>query len=87
MANTLRATFAYTGTNFTRNYDLDISEDAISTAKAKTMAINESLAAGTAGGMSTFFVSDNGEPMKAISELKLITVTETILNLDEGSEA
>ena len=87
MASTIRATFAYEGTNFTRKYDLDIADDQIASAKAKVLAINASLEAGTAGGMSSFFVSDNGENMKEISALQLFTVTETVLDLNEGSDA
>lgn len=85
--NTLRATFAYENTNETRKYDLDISEDAIPNVKEKTLAINASLAAGTAGGMSSFFVSDNGNHMIKISNLELISITETVLDLTEGSDA
>lgn len=86
MADTLRATFAYEGTDFKRKYDLDIEQDQIANAKAKTIAFNASLAAGTSGGLSSFFVSDNGENLKEISALQLITVTETVLDLDEGSD-
>ena len=87
MSSTIRATFAYEGTEFTRKYDLDIEDEQIANAKAKALAINASLAAGTAGGLSSFFVSDNGENMKEISALQLITVTETVLDLDEGSDS
>lgn len=87
MANsTLRTTFAYENTNFTRTYDFDIeTEEAKTAAKQKVLNINSSLEAGTAGGLSSFFVSDNGENFTKISELKLITRTETPLDL-EGSE-
>lgn len=85
MANTLRATFSYQGTSFTRQYDLDIADEFIADAKQKVLNINSSLEAGTAGGLSSFFVSDNGENFTKISGLKLITRTETPLDL-EGSE-
>lgn len=83
MANsTLRATFAYEGTNFTRNYDFEIEDEFKADAKNKVLAINASMEAGTAGGLSTFFVSDNGENFIKISSAKIITVTETQLDLE-----
>lgn len=86
MANsTLRTTFAYENTNFTRTYDFDIeTEEAKTTAKQKVIDINSSLEAGTAGGLSSFFVSDNGENFVKISNAKIITIEETILDLEGG---
>lgn len=65
--------FGYKGTDFTRDYTIDgISSAALSEAQAKILAINESLAASTDGGLSDFFLADdfdgtNGKLDKIIS--------------------
>lgn len=52
--------FGYTGTDFTRDYTIEgISAAALSQAQAKILAINESLAASTDGGLADFFLADD----------------------------
>lgn len=77
MAKTAKLVFSYEDTEFTRTYNLE-AEDSISSGdcKAKILAINASLAAGTDGGLSDFFVSDIGERFVKISEARLIETTE-----------
>lgn len=53
-------TFGYSNTDVTRKYKFDVvSEEALEAAKDKILAINASLKAGTDGGLSTFFRSDD----------------------------
>lgn len=85
MANTIRLVASYENTNFTRQYDLDIEDEFVSTAKQKILDINASLTAGTSGGFNSFFVGENGENLESFTKAQLITVTETVLDL-EGSE-
>lgn len=79
--NTLRMTLGYVNSNQKRNYDFDISEEYISGAKAKVIAINDSLSGGTAGGFSSFFVDDAGNNLARIENLKLYRVTEEVIDL------
>ena len=51
----------------TRIYDFDCDDSLVTGVKDKIIAINASLQAGTAGGLSSFFVSDNGEYFVQIS--------------------
>lgn len=45
----------------TRLYDFDCEDSLAADVKLKIKAVNSSLNAGTAGGLSSFFVSDGGE--------------------------
>lgn len=71
---------SYDNTNFTRKYDfLNLSADEYTGAKDRIKAINVSLAGGTAGGLSDFFVADDyveGEQgrLSKISAAELKTV-------------
>ena len=81
---TLQMRFAYKGTDFTRDYTIDgISSAAYSNIKQKILAINESLAASTDGGLADFFLADdydgtNGKLEKIISATAK-TVEETYI--------
>ena len=58
--NSVTLTFGYTGTTETRKYKFDeVDDDALGSVKTKVQAINASLAAGTDGGLATFFRSDD----------------------------
>lgn len=63
MPNSVTMTFGYNGTDFTRKYKFDnVSASALTGVKAGIKAVNASLEAGTAGGLSLFFVSDDYIP-------------------------
>lgn len=72
----------YTGTDFTRTYNFTKLDTATpQTAQAKIIALNESLAGGTDGGLADFFVADdydgtNGK-LKSIKAAKMKFVTTT----------
>ena len=96
MSNSVTLTFGYKGTDFTRKYKFDdVSNGALSSVKANVMAFNASVTGGasSAGGLDTFFISDdydNSDAENVIGELASITaaqydsVTTTIINLDGG---
>lgn len=79
---TVDLTFAYENTDFTRLYSLE-GADSLNSAdiKAHILQINDSLKNGTAGGLSTFFVSDTGDNFVSISSAKKTITTEEYLDL------
>ena len=79
--NTLRMTMGYVNSSQKRVYDFDIKSESIAGAKAKVIAINDSLSGGTAGGFSSFFVDDAGNHLEKIESLKLYRVTEEVIDL------
>lgn len=93
MSNSLKLTFGYTGTDFTRNFTLSnigtvASAHADITTKIK--GINSSVAGGTDDGMNTFFLADdydgtNGK-FAGITAASIVTETVTHINLDEEVE-
>lgn len=93
MANSVTLTFGYKGTEFTRKYKFDdVTNGALSSVKANVLAFNQSVTGGasSAGGLDTFFISDDYNSTNNIGELASITaaqydsVTTTIINLDGG---
>lgn len=59
-SNSVTMFFGYEGTDFTRKYKFEnVSASALLGVKAGIKAVNASLAAGTAGGLSTFFLADD----------------------------
>ncbi len=57
----------------------NVSLEDLENVKAKCMAINESLAASTDGGMKDFFVDDDGNKLNSITKAKIIITEETEL--------
>lgn len=81
---TLRLTLAYNNSDFTRNYSMDVAETiAPAAVKQKIWDINDSIAAGTDDGLSTFFLADDYDgtngTMKAIKAAQIETTTENII--------
>ena len=67
MANTATLTFGFTGTDYTRKYTFGgLSVADCENLKAKVLALNESISAGTAGGLSAFFISDDFDAAQGI---------------------
>ena len=92
-SNSIKLTFGYEGTDFTRNMTIGgVDDSLISGAKAKIKAINASIAGGTDDGLSTFFRSDDYDAEEGIGTFSGITAativsTETThINLDEEGE-
>ena len=72
---TCKLTFGYADSDQKRQYAFDIASSLRSGVKAGVKAVNQSLAAGTAGGLSSFFVSDEGDNFTMITAAQLITET------------
>lgn len=70
----------YNNSEFIRTITIsNVSLSALADVKSKCMAVNASLAASTDGGMSNFFVDDNGNSLKEITKAKIIVTEETEL--------
>lgn len=80
MAN-VQLTFSYEDTEFTRLYDFEVADSLQADAKQKILDINASLKAGTDGGLSAFFVSDEGTNFTLISSAKFIVTEEEYIDL------
>lgn len=78
--NKVKITMSYTD-DTKRNYELAVDEQDMIDVEDNIIAINASLKAGTDGGLSTFFVSNNGSNLSTISEAQIISVSETVLDL------
>ena len=84
--NSITLTLGFEDTDFTRQIKFDnLSSSAIdvSTVKARVLAVNASLSAGTAGGLSTLFLSDDGDNFEKITAAKIDTVDTTVLDISE----
>lgn len=86
MANSVTMTFGFGGTDFTRKYKFEnVSASALTGVKAGIQAVNASLTAGTAGGLSLFFVSDDyiADSIGAftgITAAQIDSVTESVIS-------
>lgn len=83
-SNSVTMTFGYQGTDFTRKYKFDnVSASALTGVKAGIKAVNASLEAGTAGGLSLFFIADdfNGTigAFNAITAAQIDSVSESVI--------
>ena len=87
-SSSISFTVQYNGTTQTRDYeisDVDSVSAAVETIRSKIEAINDSIAGGTATLLANMFVSDdynqsqNIGTMKRIDNVKLKTITETII--------
>lgn len=79
----LQLKFGYENSDQKRTYTFsDISESIVADLKDNIIAVNNSLAGGTAGGLSSFFIDDEGNNFVRIEEANLTVVQET--NLDLG---
>lgn len=81
MALTLKLTMGYQDTDFTRIYTATIPESIATSVKDNVKNINSSLLGGTAGGMESFFISDDGDYLKAIIAAKIIEIQEDTIEI------
>ncbi|MBQ3444253.1 MAG: hypothetical protein IJG33_13520 [Selenomonadaceae bacterium] len=73
--STIKLTLGYTGTDFVREFkinDVDDTDSALETVRAKVKAVNESLAGGTSDGLDVFFRSDDFDSDEGIGNLNAI---------------
>lgn len=88
MANktSVTLTFGFSDTDFTRKYKFDdVSNAALSGIADKCKAINQSLAGGTAGGLSTFFLSDDGDSFCSIIAAQSDQSSINVIDLNVGT--
>ena len=86
MANSITLTLGYEDSDFTRKMKLDNLADeniVANDVRTKAKAVNASLAGGTAGGLSTFFLGDNGEHFTGITAAQIDSVEEQYLDLSD----
>lgn len=84
MSNSIKLGIGYTNTDSTRQITISDVADSIcaspATVKSKVQAINASLAAGTDGGLSDFFRSDDYDAVQSIgsfNQIKSATIVES----------
>lgn len=81
--NSVTLTFGYDNSSQTRRYKFeDVSTGALSSVDVLCKAINASLAAGTAGGLSTFFLDDDGNHFTSIVGAQADITTVEVINLN-----
>lgn len=84
ITNKLSLDVSYTGTDFTRRYTMSgLSAGQLPNIENTVDAINTSLSGGTAGGLSSTFISDDFDSTQGIGYMKkiekaVITSTEEI---------
>lgn len=93
MNNKLKMTFGYENTDFIRNMTIaNVADSVTSGIKAKIQAVNASLAGGTAGGLDSFFRSDDYDSEAGIGKFNRITAaqlestTVTVIPIVEADE-
>lgn len=89
MSNTLNFTANYKDSEMKRQYSIDITDETYANPnaiKAKVIAINASLAGGTANELANLFVADdynsaeNIGTLQKITDVKIKSVIETPIN-------
>ena len=74
VTNKVSLDIGYTGTEFTRRYTMSgVSNAQLASVESACNAINASLVAGTAGGMSNTFISDDFDAEQGIGYMNKIT--------------
>lgn len=81
---TVKAQFKYADDS-TRLYSFDCMDSLAAGVKGKIKAINASLTAGTAGGLSSFFVSDAGANFVIIDGATLESVYSEPITIEPNS--
>lgn len=84
MANSITIKLAYRDTNSTRNMKFEnLPDDALlpATIKPRILAINESLASSTDGGLADFFLSDEGNQLVSIASAYTVAEEETPITI------
>lgn len=86
VTNKVSLDISYTDTDFNRRYTMSgVSNAQLANVESICNAINGSLAGGTAGGMSSTFISDDFDGtkgyMKKIEKATIVSTEETTLEL------
>ena len=79
VTNSVTMTLAYTDDD-TSQLKLDkLTSASLSSVESKIIGVNASLNASTDSGLSDYFVSKNGQPLKAITKATIESVSETAI--------
>lgn len=85
--NQVKLVFGYKDTDFARSIVFsDVPDSLLSGVKTKVKAVNASLVAGNAGGLSTFFQSDAGDNFTGITAAQIISDDITYIDISGGEE-
>ena len=89
MAQNLKMTFGFGAElDSTRNYTLTVDDSLAGDCKDKILAINESLAASTDGGLASFFLADNGtDAFSKITYAELNSSVTEVLDISGGASS
>ena len=83
MTNKLKMTFGYADTEETRQYAFDVADSIVaSDIKTAVLSVNDSLKNHTDGGLSDFYVSEEGDVFTLITDAQLEVVNKTVLDLN-----
>ena len=77
ITNSVTMTLSYTDDDSSQLKLDKITSAALSSVESKVIALNASLAASTDGGLSGYFVSKAGQPLKKITKATLLSEEET----------
>lgn len=86
MSKTLKATFAYEDTDYTRTYSFVVDDEAAENCKAKIIALNASLNGGQLDDTKEFFVSPEGDFFASITAAQLEYGETEVLDLDSARQ-
>lgn len=88
MAKTLKMTFGY-GENqeSTRNYSFTVADSLAADCKYKILDINDSLEAGTAGDLSSVFISDDELNFSKITYAAVESTVTEVLDISGGASS
>ena len=89
MSKTLKMTFGFgEEQDSTRNYTFTVADSLAAACKDKIKGINTSLAGGTAGGLSSFFLADNGtDAFTKITYAELNSTVTEVLDISGGASS
>lgn len=88
MSKTLKMTFGYGDEQAEkRDYKFTVDDSLAAACKNKIIGINESLAGGTAGGLSSVFISDTSENLTKITYAELSSTTTEVIYRGGASSA
>lgn len=85
--NSVRLTLGYENTDFTRQIVFsDVPDSLLGGVKDNVKAVNASLAAGTAGGLSAFFLSDDGDNFTGFTAAQIISDIDEDIDISGGEQ-
>ena len=82
----VKLTFGYSNSDQTRQLNFsNVAESLIPDIKDNVLAINDSIAAGTDGGLTSFFKDDDGNNFSGITAAQIVSETVKTISLSGGA--